>query len=117
MKFIVDAQLPKRLANFFSQQGHDALHTINLARKNATGDRRIIDIAKESNSIIVSKDKDFYYSAILDKEPIKLIMVSTGNIHNNDLISLFRENLEKICELIEQHQVIEIDTTSVTIHV
>lgn len=117
MNFIVDAQLPKRLANFFNQQGHDTLHTINLPRSNETGDHRIIDIAKESARIIVSKDKDFYYSAILDKEPIKLVMVSTGNIHNNDLINLFRENLDKICEFIEQHQIIEIDTTSVTIHV
>jgi len=60
--------------------------------------------------------KDFYYSGILDQEPIKLIMVSTGNIHNNDLIELFSQNLGKLCELIESNQIIELSTQSITIH-
>jgi predicted nuclease of predicted toxin-antitoxin system len=30
MKFLVDAQLPRRLARFLAEQGHDVLHTREL---------------------------------------------------------------------------------------
>ncbi|MDX2141401.1 MAG: DUF5615 family PIN-like protein [Chloroflexota bacterium] len=32
MKFLVDAQLPRRLALTLRAQGHDALHTAHLSR-------------------------------------------------------------------------------------
>ena len=37
MKFIVDAQLPKSLARFLSERGFDAIHTLDLPRKNVHG--------------------------------------------------------------------------------
>ncbi len=116
MKFLVDAQLPKRLSNYLNRKGHDSLHTFDLPRKNETVDQSLIDLSKESGRIVISKDKDFYYSAILQHEPIKLIMVTTGNIHNSKLLDIFQENLPKLCELIDQYQIIEVTTTSVTIH-
>ncbi len=30
MKFLVDAQLPRRLCIWLRQQGHDAVHTLDL---------------------------------------------------------------------------------------
>lgn len=32
MKFLVDAQLPRRLANLLIEVGHDALYTLDLTR-------------------------------------------------------------------------------------
>ena len=38
MKFLVDAQLPVRLARVLQSVGHDTIHTQDLPRQNATPD-------------------------------------------------------------------------------
>ena len=59
MKFIVDVQLPKSLADFLSQKGHVALHTLELPEKNKTTDKQIIEISFKGNYIVITKDDDF----------------------------------------------------------
>ncbi len=59
MKFIIDAQLPKRLARKLSAQGHDVLHTLELPLANATPDIEIIALACQEERIVISKDGDF----------------------------------------------------------
>jgi predicted nuclease of predicted toxin-antitoxin system len=58
MKFIVDAQLQLRLARELVAAGHDAVHTINLARGNRTPDAEITSIATAQNRVVVTKDVD-----------------------------------------------------------
>ncbi len=41
MKFLIDAQLPARLAEFLNRAGHDALHTIGLPDGNRSTDSQI----------------------------------------------------------------------------
>jgi predicted nuclease of predicted toxin-antitoxin system len=41
MKFLVDAQLPVRLARFLESTGYDTIHTKDLSNKNATSDTEI----------------------------------------------------------------------------
>jgi predicted nuclease of predicted toxin-antitoxin system len=45
MKFLVDAQLPKHLADCLNWWGHDAVHTLDLADGNHTPDWRINQIS------------------------------------------------------------------------
>jgi len=45
MKFLVDAQLPRRLAVRLTKAGHDALHTLDLPNGNRTTDAEILQIA------------------------------------------------------------------------
>ncbi|MGH3684590.1 MAG: DUF5615 family PIN-like protein [Pseudonocardiaceae bacterium] len=59
MKFLVDAQLPARLARFLSSSGHDALHTLELPDGNRTTDARIAEVADGSDRVVVTKDRDF----------------------------------------------------------
>ena len=33
MKFIVDAQLPRKFVTWLNESGHDALHTLDLPKK------------------------------------------------------------------------------------
>ena len=42
MKFLVDAQLPQKLAIEMQAAGHDVVHTFNLPKGNATPDNEII---------------------------------------------------------------------------
>lgn len=81
MKFIVDAQLPKSLARFLSERGHDAIHTLDMPDQNRTDDRDINRFSIEEERIVISKDSDFYDRYFLKLEPYKLLYISTGNIY------------------------------------
>jgi predicted nuclease of predicted toxin-antitoxin system len=47
VKFLIDAQLPARVARVLTDAGHDALHTTELPAGNRTTDARITEIADE----------------------------------------------------------------------
>jgi len=47
VKFLVDAQMPARLARSLRNAGHDARHTTELMDGNRTTDRRIAEVADE----------------------------------------------------------------------
>ena len=82
MRFLVDAQLPKRLAIWLADAGHDAAHTLDLPRANRTPDDEICRVADAENRVVVTKDDDFVYSFLVQGRPARLLLVSTGNIPN-----------------------------------
>ena len=65
MKFLVDAQLPRRLCYWLLERGHDAVHTLDLELGNRTPDLEIIRIADRDGRIVVTKDDDFVQSFLL----------------------------------------------------
>ena len=62
MKFLMDAQLPRRLAVRLNEAGYDALHTLDLPDGNRTTDAQILQFAASEQRIIVTKDADFVQS-------------------------------------------------------
>lgn len=116
MRVLVDAQLPKRLAHFLSTLDMDAKHTFELPKQNSTPDQEIIELADKEERIVVTKDNDFLDNYILQGQPQKLLIVSTGNINNNDLIRLFEQNIETIKSLFEENTVIEINEEEIQVH-
>ncbi len=60
MKFIVDAQLPRRLARWLREKGFDAIHTLDLPARNRTVDDYINVLSIAENRVVISKDSDFY---------------------------------------------------------
>jgi len=58
VKFLVDAQLPARLARFLGSAGHDALHTTELPDGSRTTDGRIAELADEEGRVVITKDRD-----------------------------------------------------------
>ena len=86
MKVIVDAQLPKRLSDFLVTKQVDSRHTLELPGKNATPDQKIIRLADKEKRIVITKDSDFIDNYIFKGQPAKLLIVSTGNIDNAQLI-------------------------------
>ena len=66
MKFVVDAQLPLKLAVALTAAGHDAVHTLNLTDKNRSSDTFISRIADSEARIVISKDADFVTSHIVN---------------------------------------------------
>lgn len=49
MKFLVDAQLPRRLVLRLREAGHDAVHTLDLPDGNQTSDAQVNAISMQSN--------------------------------------------------------------------
>ena len=116
MKVIVDAQLPQRLARFLSSQNIDSKHTLDLSKQNSTPDEEINHLAARENRVVISKDSDFLESYILEGEPERLLIVSTGNINNNDLIQMFEKNIDDLESLFENNSVVEINEEEIQVH-
>ncbi len=58
MRFLVDAQLPRRLARQLAVAGHDVLDTFDLPDGNRTSDLTIIERADHEDRVVVTKDAD-----------------------------------------------------------
>lgn len=117
MKFLVDAHLPRRLVRWLEKQGFDTTHTTDLPDANKTQDEEIIRIAELESRIIITKDSDFIQFRILTKKPDKLLLVTTGNIVNKDLLVLFHNNFSTIVELFEAGtKVVEISSEAIIAH-
>jgi predicted nuclease of predicted toxin-antitoxin system len=117
MKFLVDAQLPRRLAAWLREAGFDAVHTLDLPLGNRTSDTLINDISIAENRIVITKDSDFIDSFLLEKKPYKLLLVSTGNIRNAELEALFQANIKKIEETFAAgFEFIELNRTAIVVH-
>jgi len=113
MKFIVDAQLPFQLAFFIQRKGFDALHTNDLPDKERTSDDYIRELAQRDNRIVITKDSDFIDSFMLKSIPKQLLLITTGNIKNQQLFYLLEQNWDKIINMFETCNLVEMNNTSI----
>ncbi len=90
MRFLVDANLPPRLVAWLIEEGHEADYSDDLLGLGAS-DTAIFTAARESGSVIVSKDRDFRL-LVQPPPPPQLLWVRLGNATNTRLIALFEEN-------------------------
>ena len=116
MKFLVDAQLPLRLARCLRDAGHDVVHTRELPDQNATPDSVINQLSITEERVVITKDVDFLETFLIRQQPYKLLLVTTGNIKNAALESLFLNNLTQLVELFEQHAYLELSRDTLIVH-
>ncbi|MBO9521745.1 MAG: DUF5615 family PIN-like protein [Nocardioidaceae bacterium] len=116
MKFLVDAQLPARVAAFLAEAGHDAIHTSELPRGNRTTDREIAELADAEGRVVVTKDSDFRDSHLLAGRPARLLVVATGNITNNALLDLFARALDAVVAAFDEADFIELHRDDLVVH-
>ena len=116
MKFLVDAQLPLRLARVRQFAGCDTIHTKNWPRRNATPDSEINSLSIQESRIVITKDRDFIDSFTIQQQPYKLLILTTGNINNNQLIDLFMNNLQQLAELFQEDWVIAINRDTIVVY-
>lgn len=115
MKFLIDAQLPARLARQLIDSGHDAIHTLDLPEQNRTADAEISRMADIEDRVLVSKDRDFRNSHLLRGTPGRLLVVSTGNITNRDLLALFDEHLDAVVAAFEGAKLVQLTADDLSI--
>ena len=116
MRFLVDAQLPKRLARWLTARGHDALHTLDLAGGNRTPDAAVTEFACREERIVVTKDADFVNSHLLVGRPPRLLLITTGNMGNGDFERLLEGNIQAVETALESHCFIELNRDLLIIH-
>ncbi|MFN3316671.1 MAG: DUF5615 family PIN-like protein, partial [Raineya sp.] len=68
---MIDAQLPKKLAELLANKEYDAKHTLQIPNGNFAKDSDICEIAEAENRCVISK---------------------TGNISNKILLNIFENN-------------------------
>ncbi|HEX5503945.1 MAG TPA: DUF5615 family PIN-like protein [Thermomicrobiales bacterium] len=108
MNWLVDAQLPRRLAHRLREEGENVLHTLDLPDGNRTTDAMILAVAARDDRIVVTKDGDFAISFRLAGQPRRLLLVATGNIGNRALEVLFLAALPELREAFAAHTFIEL---------
>src|SRR5215217_7904550 len=57
MNFLVDAQLPRRLARRLQEAGHDVLHTLDLPAGNSTTDSEINALSLRKSRVVSPKTR------------------------------------------------------------
>ncbi|MEM6804138.1 MAG: DUF5615 family PIN-like protein [Bacteroidota bacterium] len=102
MKFIVDTQLPPKLATYISELGNDCIHTTHFPDGHLLGDNQIIEIAKTQNRIVISKDSDFTEYFMLKGAPPQVLLIEFGNIGNKELLGLFESFFSEVKEAFQQ---------------
>ena len=116
MKFLVDAQLPRRIVYRLREAGQDAVHTLDLPEGNRTSDAEILSLAAREQRILVTKDADFVNSFVVARQPEKLLLISTGNITNPALEALLLPNIAAIIVAFAGGTFVELTRTTLVVH-
>jgi predicted nuclease of predicted toxin-antitoxin system len=116
VNFLVDAQLPRRLAYRLRDAGHDVLHTLDLPASNRTTDAETNQLSTRDLRVVITKDTDFVDSFLLFHRPHKLLLVSTGNVTNVDLEDLFVPQIPAIAAAFESYDYLELTRTALIFH-
>lgn len=116
MRFLVDAQLPRRLASFLQQAGHEAMHTLDLPEGNRTPDEVIEEVPRRERAVLITKDRGFMHGVVLGIGVHKLLLVSTGNISNDELLTLFARHLGELALTLEEHEFVELTRERLVVH-
>ncbi len=117
MKFLVDADLPRRLALQLRAVGHDALYTLDLPHGNRTTDAEINLLSIQEERVVVTRDSDFVNSFILNRQPYKFLLISTGNITNSALETLLMAQLVRVIAALTAQDFVELTGSAIIVHV
>lgn len=73
-------------------------------------------MADEQSRFVVTKDRDFRDSHLLNGQPERLLIVATGNIRNAELIALFEAHHDEIMELFAESSFVELHVDRLIAH-
>jgi predicted nuclease of predicted toxin-antitoxin system len=99
VRFLIDAQLPPRLAQRLVDAGHEAAHVADLGLGGAS-DPDIWNSAVERTAILVTKDQDSAVARAASNNGPVVLWVRIGNTSNEFLIARLMNSLDAIVEAI-----------------
>jgi predicted nuclease of predicted toxin-antitoxin system len=95
MKFLVDENLPPRLAAWLNTLGHDALHARDLGATGAP-DATLLAAARKSERVIITQDRDFD-----DAASARVMRLCFGNAPTPVLLALLEPHLDAALACLE----------------
>ena len=96
--------------------GHDVVHTSQLPRGNRTLDSEVMRVADDEDRVVVTKDREFVDSHVLSGRPHALLLVSTGNIRNDELVKLFVANIDRLAVEFEASRFVDLSRDAIVVH-
>ena len=73
-------------------------------------------LANKDLRVLITKDTDFEITHELGQGPPKLLLIITGNIHNDELLALFARHDETLVRLLNQHTFLELSRSQLIVH-
>jgi predicted nuclease of predicted toxin-antitoxin system len=116
MRFLIDANLSYKLARVLESKGFEILHTDDLPNKERTTENELRKLSVDQDFVVITKDSDFLDSHLIQGIPSKLLIVTTGNITNKDLLSLFDKYFEATIKLFDIYNLIELNNDQIIGH-
>ena len=108
MRFLIDAQLPPRLASTLRRADHEADHVFDLGLL-TTPDIEIWRHAEKTGAVILTKDADFAAMRIHAASGPAVVWIRLGDATNAELERVLKAALPEILSAIEaEERVIEI---------
>lgn len=103
MKFLIDNQLPPKLAQWLTEQGHEGVHLQEVGLADAQ-DIAVLNFTAKNGMVLVSKDEDFLHLVLAQPKPSQVVWVRLGNCRTTALLSAFRRALPSITDAITAGQ-------------
>jgi predicted nuclease of predicted toxin-antitoxin system len=103
VKFLVDNQLPRELARWLNEHGHDAVHVLDRSQGQAD-DRQIWSETIAEGRIVVSKDEDFFILATRPNDTGRLLWLRIGNCRTQSLLTSLEASLPAILQAFQSGQ-------------
>lgn len=101
MRFLVDAQLPPRLAKSLLELGHDASHVADIGLL-AASVRQIWREAIERSAALITKDRDFAVLRASRSGGPAVVWLRIGNATNDELMRRLVAVLGSVVEAIDR---------------
>ncbi|MBX9619910.1 MAG: DUF5615 family PIN-like protein [Hyphomicrobiales bacterium] len=105
MEFLIDEQLPQKLARDLREAGYLANHVAELGLSGAS-DRALWAQALSRQAVLVTKDADFMSEARLAKPAPKLLWIRLGNVANQPLWQKLKPLMEQVVDAFESGETI-----------
>jgi predicted nuclease of predicted toxin-antitoxin system len=82
MKFLIDAQLPRRLAHQLRAAGLETTHTLDLPEGNRTTDQALITFSLTQHCVVVRKDSDFVETFLAEARTLEVVAIFSDPNHS-----------------------------------
>lgn len=99
MRFLVDQQLPPELALWLRRAGHQADHTESVGL-GASADAVVWAYARQTRSIVVTKDSDFVGMRRRVGDP-QVVWIRIGNAATHEVLAGIAANWARTVEYLE----------------
>jgi predicted nuclease of predicted toxin-antitoxin system len=109
VKFLVDMPLSPVLATWLGQQGHDAIHALQVGLDQSS-DEVILERARKEKRVIVTADLDFpRLFALVHAKDTGLILFRGGNYSEQETVKRMTHLLETIPKEELPHSIVIIE--------